>query len=464
MTTRRNFIKSMGTMAVAAAVAPDLLARELSGERRFKDGESVRLKQSKVRLDSSWDVIVVGGGPGGCTAAIAAAREGAKVLLIEATGQLGGMGTAGMVPAWCPFSDGEKIIYRGLAERIFNESKKGVPHEPKGKLDWVNINPEYLMRVYDRMVTESGASVLFFSRVAAVEKSADDTVDAIIVANQLGLTAFRAKIFVDATGNGDLSVWAEASFMKSDVLQDSTLCFALANVNGDKYYGGLHSDNKQSPIHKVVGPDGKYPLTGHHFCMNLIGPNVVQFNAGHIHADTTDPRSVTEAMMTGRQVAQQYLEACKEACPEIFGNAFVVKTASLLGMRDGRRIVGDYVFTKEDWNARRTFEDEIGRNSYYLDVHKSGFKPVHYKKGDSHGIPYRCLTPKGLRNVLTAGRCISTDEEAFGSLRVMPPCLVTGEAAGAAAAIAIQQSRCDVHAVDVQYLRRRLRTEGQYFL
>lgn len=464
MTTRRNFIKSMGTMAVAAAVAPDLLAGELSGERRFKDGESVRLKQSKVRLDSSWDVIVVGGGPGGCTAAIAAAREGAKVLLIEATGQLGGMGTAGMVPAWCPFSDGEKIIYRGLAERIFNESKKGVPHEPKGKLDWVNINPEYLMRVYDRMVTESGASVLFFSRVAAVEKSADDTVDAIIVANQLGLTAFRAKIFVDATGNGDLSVWAGATYMKSGVLQDSTLCFALANVNGDKYYGGLHSDNKQSPIHKVVGPDGKYPLTGHHFCMNLIGPNVVQFNAGHIHVDTTDPRSVTEAMMTGRQVAQQYLEACKEACPEIFGNAFVVKTASLLGMRDGRRIVGDYVFTKEDWNARRTFEDEIGRNSYYLDVHKSGFKPVHYKKGDSHGIPYRCLTPKGLRNVLTAGRCISTDEEAFGSLRVMPPCLVTGEAAGAAAAIAIQQSRCDVHAVDVQYLRRRLRLEGQYFL
>ncbi len=454
----------MGTMVVAAAVAPDLLAGELSGERRFKDGESVRLKQSKVRLDSSWDVIVVGGGPGGCTAAIAAAREGAKVLLIEATGQLGGMGTAGMVPAWCPFSDGEKIIYRGLAERIFNESKKGVPHEPKGKLDWVNINPEYLMRVYDRMVTESGASVLFFSRVAAVEKSADDTVDAIIVANQLGLTAFRAKIFVDATGNGDLSVWAGATYMKSGVLQDSTLCFALANVNGDKYYGGLHSDNKQSPIHKVVGPDGKYPLTGHHFCMNLIGPNVVQFNAGHIHADTTDPRSVTEAMMTGRQVAQQYLEACKEACPEIFGNAFVVKTASLLGMRDGRRIVGDYVFTKEDWNARRTFDDEIGRNSYYLDVHKSGFKPVHYKKGDSHGIPYRCLTPKNLRNVLTAGRCISTDEEAFGSLRVMPPCLVTGEAAGAAAAIAIQQSRCDVHAVDVQYLRRRLRTEGQYFL
>lgn len=464
MTSRRNFIKSVGTMAVAAAVAPELFAGEFPGERGAKGSDSVRLRQSRIRLDGSWDVIVVGGGPGGCTAAIAAAREGAKVLLIEATGQLGGMGTAGMVPAWCPFSDGEKIIYRGLAKKIFNESKKGVPHEPAGKLDWVNINPEYLMKVYDRFVTESGTQVLFFSRVAAVEKSSDDTVDAIIVANQLGLTAYRAKVFVDATGNGDLAVWAGAGYLKSDTLQDSTLCFALANVNGDKFYGGLHSDNPKSPIHKVVGPDGKYPLTGHHFCMNLIGPNVVQFNAGHIHADTTDPRSVTEAMMTGRQIAQQYLEACQEACPDIFGNAFVVKTASLLGTRDGRRIIGDYIFTKEDWNARRTFEDEIGRNSYFLDVHKSGFKPVHYGKGDSHGIPYRCLTPKGLKNVLTAGRCISTDEEAFGSLRVMPPCLVTGEAAGAAAAFAIRDSRCDVHAVDVQALRARLRAEGQYFL
>ena len=144
-------------------------------------------------------VIVIGGGPAGCTAAISAAREGAKTLLIEAMGQLGGMGTAGMVPAWCPFSDGEKIIYRGLAEKIFEASRKGVPHERKQKLNWVNINPEYLMQVYDRMVAESGAKVLFFSRVAAVEMSADDTVDAIIVANKSGLVAFKAKVFIDAT-------------------------------------------------------------------------------------------------------------------------------------------------------------------------------------------------------------------------------------------------------------------------
>jgi hypothetical protein len=114
--------------------------------------------------------------------------------------------------------------------------------------------------------------------------------------------------------------------------------------------------------------------------------------------------------------------------------------------------------------ARKSFEDEIGRNCYYIDIHKSGYKESHYGKGESHGIPYRCLTPKALKNVLTAGRCISTDEEAFGSLRVMPPCLVTGEAAGLAAALAVKQTKNDVHKIDVQHLRKRLKEEGQYLL
>src|ERR1700722_17766471 len=103
-------------------------------------------------LDDSWDVIVVGGGPAGSTAAAAAAREGAKTLLIEFSGALGGSGTSALVPAWCPFSDKEKIIYRGLAERVFEECKAGMPHVPKDKLDWVAIDPERLKRVYDKLV------------------------------------------------------------------------------------------------------------------------------------------------------------------------------------------------------------------------------------------------------------------------------------------------------------------------
>ena len=381
-------------------------------------------------------------------------------------GQLGGMGTAGMVPAWCPFSDKEKIIYRGLAEKIFNLSRAGVPHEPKNRLDWVNINPEHLMRVYDQQVAASGAKVLFFSRLAAVEKNAQDQVDAIIVANKNGLTAFKAKVYVDATGDGDLAAWAGADTLKTDILQSSTLCFSLANVDTYAFRydsPNLQSDDPNTPINKGIA-DGRYPKSMGHICLNLVGPDVVQFNAGHIDTDATDPWKLSLAMQEGRQLAEQFLKAFQEVSPKAFGNAFLVKTASLLGVRDSRRVVGDYLFTGDDWRARRQFDDEIGRNCYYIDIHKSGAVPVFYKKGESHGIPYRCLTPKGLKNVLVAGRCISTDEEAFGSLRVMPPCLVTGEAAGMAAYHAIQQGHCDVHKVNNQHLRARLKEEGQYFL
>lgn len=461
MTSRREFLKKASLLTAAFAV-PSVNTDAVTAQSKM------RLKNAKVAVDDQWDVIVVGGGPAGCTAAISAAREGARVLLIEAMGQLGGMGTAGMVPSWCPFSDGEKIIYRGLAEKIFKESRAAVAHESKNKLDWVSIDPENLMTIYDRMVAESGAKVLLFSRVASVEMASDDTVDAILVANKSGLTAFKASVFIDATGDGDLAAWAGAPFKRGDAegkVQSSTLCFSFANVDSYRYMTGpsLHTSNKNSPIYKAIA-SGKYPLIDSHLCSNLVGPNVVQFNAGHlVNVDSTNPWEITRAMATGRQIAEQYLEALKDVQPQTFGNAFLVKTASLLGVRDSRRIEGDYIFTEKDWRDRRTFADEIGRNCYYIDVHKPGHKATRYKKGESHGIPYRCLTPKGLKNVLTSGRCISTDEEAFGSLRVMPPCLVTGEAAGMAAVHAMKQTKNDVHKIDVTFLRKRLKDEGCLF-
>ncbi|MDR2805749.1 MAG: FAD-dependent oxidoreductase [Dysgonamonadaceae bacterium] len=464
MLTRRTFIKKTGMIAMTAAT-PAFASGMVSTDK----AKTLSLRKNKISINDRWDVIIVGGGPAGCSAAIASAREGARTLLIEAMGQLGGMGTSGMIPAWCPFSDGEKIIYRGLAEKIFNESKKGVPHESEDRLDWVSINPEYLVSVYDRMVSASGTKILFFSRLAAVEMSADDTIDALIVANKSGLTAFKAKVYIDATGDGDLAAWAGASFKRGDengVVQSSTLCFSFANVDSYNYTYGLplYGGDKKSPVHTAIA-SGKYPLIDKHLCVNYIGPDVLQFNAGHLaNIDSTDPWAVSQAMIKGREIATQYLEAMKEVQPQTFGGAFLARTAALLGVRDSRRIEGDYTFTVEDWRQRKSFDDEIGRNSYYIDIHKNGYPAVHYGKGESHGIPYRCLTPKGLKNVLTAGRCISTDEEAFGSLRVMPPCLVTGEAAGMAAAHAIKQSKNDVHKIDVAYLRKRLKEEGQYLL
>lgn len=457
-------MKTAALLAAATAIPAGMAAGGGGGDRRMK------LKDRRISVDDTYDIIVAGGGPAGCTAAIAAASEGSRVLLIESTGNLGGLGTSGMVPAWCPFTDGEKIIYRGLAEKVFREAKKGVPHEPADKFDWVTINPEYLIGVYDRMVSGAGADILFFSRVAAVEMSSDDTVDAVIVANKDGLTAYRPKILVDATGDGDICAWAGAGYLKGDsdgVLQKSTLCFSVANVDTKAYLEGpeLHAGHNPDCASVRASRTGRFPLLDTHCCHNLVGPGVVQFNANHIEIkDTTDPRQLSDAMMLGRRIAVQHLEMLKEFRPDAFRDAFVVKTAIIPGIRDSRRIVGDYLLTGDDWRARRTFDDEIGRNCYFIDIHKSGVPHVHYNRGESHGIPYRCLTPKGLRNVLTAGRCVSTDDEAYGSLRVMPPCLVTGEAAGVAARLASLSGARDVHSVDVPALRRRLKERGQYFL
>lgn len=462
--SRRGFLKTAALLAAAAAIPHGMTAGSGNRERRMK------LADRKISVDDTYDIVVAGGGPAGCAAAIAAASEGSRVLLIEATGNLGGLGTSGMVPAWCPFTDGEKIIYRGLAEKIFLESKKGVPHEPADLYDWATINPEYLIGVYDRMVAQSGADILFFSRVAAVEMASDDKVDTVIVANKDGLTAYRPKILIDATGDGDICAWAGAEYLKGDsdgVLQKSTLCFSVANIDTKAYREGpeLHSGHNPDSASARASRTGRFPLLDTHCCHNLVGPGVVQFNANHIEIkDTTDPRQLSDAMRLGRQVADQHLEMLKEFRPDVFRDAFIVKTAIIPGIRDSRRIVGDYLFTGDDWRARRTFDDEIGRNCYFIDIHKSGVPEVHYGRGESHGIPYRLLTPKGLRNVLVAGRCISTDEEAYGSLRVMPPCLVTGEAAGVAARLATLSASRDVHSVDVTDLRSRLKARGQYFL
>lgn len=435
-------------------------------------------------LDDSWDVIVVGGGPSGCTAAAAAARQGARTLVIEGMGALGGMGTSALVPAWCPFSDKQQIIYRGLAERIFHASKKSTPHVPKEQLDWVPISPEHLKRIYDDIVLEHGAKILFHTTLAAVEMRADGEVDALIAANKAGLSALRAKVYIDCTGDADLCFMAGAETVKGDgtggALMPATHCFILTNVDEFAYRHGenLHAANKNSPIY-AIRASGRHPLIPDtHLCSNLVGPRTVGFNAGHVYDfDNTDPWSISRGLTQGRRLAQAYRDALAEFAPAAFGNAYLALTGSMMGVRETRRVTGDYVLTFDDYMRRCSFPDDICRNSYYIDVHKKvdeaakSFERLEeadkknsfrYGPGESHGIPYRCLTPKGLRNVLMAGRCISTEQIVQGSVRVMPTCLAMGEAAGLAAALASSAAVPDVHAVDTARLRTLLRHHGAY--
>lgn len=432
------------------------------------------LKPKQIPLIDTYDVIVVGGGPAGCTAAASAAREGAKTLLIEATSSLGGMGTSALVPAWTPFSDREQIIYKGLAEHVFTETKKGMKHIDPKAVDWVAIDAERLKRVYDDLVISHGADILFNTFVSDVE-TVDGNITTLIASNKSGLVAYSAKVFVDATGDADLSAFAGAPFMKGDSpehpqLQPATHCFIFSNVDmeGFKAIGRLHADNPNSVIHKLL-KEKKYPLIPDgHVIGTMVGPGTVGFNAGHIfNIDNTVPKTVSRGLIEGRKLAESFRLAMKEYAPEAFGDAHLVSTGALLGIRETRRIEGDYILTVDDYAMRRTFDDEICRNAYFIDVHDSIYaaeakgKLSRYKKGESHGIPYRSLIPKTLLNVLVAGRSISCERMVQGSVRVMPVCLAMGEGAGMAAAHAALND-VGVRDIDIKHLRSRLLEEGVY--
>ncbi|NLB70066.1 MAG: FAD-dependent oxidoreductase, partial [Lentisphaerae bacterium] len=219
-------------------------------------------KSMQIGLSDGWDVIVAGGGPAGCTAATAAARKGAKVLLLERTGALGGMGTMGLVPAWCPFSDGIRLVYQGLAEHVLRETMKGMPHLSPEQVNWTPIDPERLKIVYDDMVLGSGAQVLFETFVCGVEKDEKQNIKAILAANKNGIEAFSAKVFIDCTGDADLATWGGAPYEKggeNGVLQAATHCFMLSNVNQYAYNYEQVGATIHSQMIKLA-ESGKYPL------------------------------------------------------------------------------------------------------------------------------------------------------------------------------------------------------------
>lgn len=430
-----------------------------------------------ILVNNEYEVIVVGGGPAGCAAAISSARAGAKTLLIESTYTLGGMSTNGLV-GWCPVDDGEKIVYRSIANEIIYESRCAVPFCDPHALGWgVGSFPEVNKLIYDRKVIESGAKILFGTMLCDVDY-ADGKVNSITVANKKGLSKYIAKCYVDCTGDADIVEFAGLPCEKSDSLQPSTLCFILNGIDIEKFKENkmrIRSGNRMNWLQQAIANDPEFDLiTDAHLCCGRNVGDSVKFNAGHLFdVDGTDPEAVTEAMITGRKMAFQFRDALAKYMPEVFGKAEVHMTAPILGVRESRRIVGEYTLTLDDYLARRSFPDEIGRNSYNVDIHASPKEMEKYGKdfmyktnyqydrGESHGIPLRALIPKGTDNLLVAGRTISSDHMIMGSIRVMPCCMVTGEAAGLTAALAIKEN-VGVRELDAEKVRTVLKERGAY--
>jgi len=443
------------------------------------------LKKNTLPLNENYDVIVCGGGPSGVAAAISSAREGAKTLLLEASAMLGGMGTLGLVNAFTPMSDGIRNVYGGLAEKIVGEMKSHMKHVPEEKWDWVPVDYEWLKMICDRMVLESGADLLFHSRVTAVEMKDDRNIDVILVSNKSGITAYRAKVYIDCTGDADLCYWAGQECEKGSEygeLMPGGMCFVLSNIDE---YEFPFNDKPGVTLRRLINEEEKrYNITDSHCIPQKIGPRTYAFNACRVfNVDCTDPKSLTERTVAGRKLAREVHTALKENSPA-FAGSYLAQTGGALGLRESRRIIGDYCFTAEDYLERRSFPDEVFRGKYHIDVHGSGKFAAsekdkqriaqcapktriedrygRYGVGESYGVPYGCLCPRDLDNVLVAGRTICSERIANGTLRIMPACLCSGEAVGMAAKFACDMENVNIHKVDVQQLRKRLMEEGAY--
>lgn len=463
--TRRGFLGALATAGVGAAFAANGAG---TSSDDAKGAGLVFSRRLPVKVET--DVFVAGGGPSGVAAAVTAARAGARVFLSEAHASFGGMSTIGRIPLSMKWSDGIRDMDAGFGARI------RLRLEEESHLKGPATDIEALKRVYDREAESAGVDFAFYSRVIGAEVRGGH-VDHVIVSSPSGLWAVKAKVFVDATGNGDLCTFAGAEVRMGDAdgkTMPGTLCTLWAGCDFSKWPKSRTREQHRA-LDRAIR-DGVFSEPDNNWCgIWDVGEGVANGNLGHAFGvDGTDERSLTRAMVEGRRKAMEYERYLREYLKEGFENARVVSTAEVLGVRASRRVVGDYVLTFEDYLKRATFEDEIGRYSYTIDIHpgtndratveayrhRAG-SSIAYGTGDSYGIPLRTLVPRGLGNVLVAGRCISTDHYMQGSVRVTPGCHITGQAAGMVAALSVAANG-DVRKVSAAEVRRRLRTIGAY--
>lgn len=426
-----------------------------------------------IEVRHTVDVFVAGGGPAGVAAALAAARQGKSVFLAEAHSCFGGMGTAGLVPLFMMFGDGINFLADGIGREVRNKLNELKGDNFPGGPD--AIPAELLKRVYDTMIVESGIQFSLMTNVVDIIAK-DGHVSTAICNAKSGFFAVNATVFIDCTGDGDLATWAGAEYEIGEPdtrdMMPGTLCSLWADVDYEAFRNG--GVGQQTALKEALD-NGEFTSYDLHLPgMFRNGKNIAGGNLGHAFGvDGTDERSLTKFLIEGRQLITEYERFYKKRIPG-FQNMTLVQTGSLMGIRESRRIIGDYVLNMDDFLARAVFDDEIGRYCYPVDIHaskpdpkayaafeKEYYKDGRYEKGESYGIPYRTLTPKGLQNLLVAGRCISSDRKIQGSIRVMPGCYITGQAAGVAAAMA-SETDADTHNVNVPELQQRLKIMGAY--
>jgi len=441
----------------------------------------------EIPVEEGYDILVAGGGPAGSAAAICAARLGAKVLLVESTGCLGGMATSGLVCAFDPMGNGERALVCGfigdLVETLYERNFMAPGIDPdnwrKKYHHWSPFRAEGLKLVLDELAAEAGVEVRFFTQVIDTDASPESgEINGVIINNVEGYRYIKAKKYIDCTGDAVLAALSGVPCLEAGrdtpIPMPATLTALFAGIDWSKPGPSFQNPKGVALLEKEFEA-GMFEQCDRHFVgLSKVGETVGYMNGGHIfNLVSTNIKSLSEGMATGRRIVPQYQAFLKKYSPNS-ENIELVTTGALMGVRESRRIVGEYELNFDDYLARRQFPDQIGVFNKSVDIHIYDCSREEYdrfineytligrlEEGECYGIPYGIIVPKGFNNLWVAGRCASTDIKVNGSIRVMPAAGMMGQAAGTAAVQSLKTGQA-ASAINTAELVKTLRANGAY--
>ncbi len=444
-----------------------------------------------IQVLDQYDLVVCGGGPSGIPAAISASRAGLKVLLVESTGQLGGTGTSAGVShlLGARTRDNKKQCVAGLFKEVTEELfRRGEAIDPRsiadeayppfgwsrGLMEGVPFNPIAMANLLDELMLDASVDLLYFTNFvdAVVE---NNRITHVILFNKSGMFAVPTQYVVDATGDADVAARSGCITTKGraedGLMTPASLIFHVDQVDQEvtKQYIYETKSNRFREIIKDLRDKGIWNFPYDIFIsVQLYEKGTMMINTTRIcDVDGTDGRSVSKGMMQGRKEMHELMSIMRAYIPG-FENARIRSVAPSLGIRETRRIQGEFIYTVEDVLAEKEFDDTIGFSGYGWDL-PDPRRPSHQPIGEDASkqikrlytpIPYRCLVPAPIENVICPGRAISVERDVLGPLREQGPCYAMGHASGLATVQALQQGGLSYKEIDVEALREELRVHG----
>ena len=420
--------------------------------------------QATVSISNNAPLVVVGGGPAGCAAAVAAARLGAEVWLIERYGFVGGMATAGLVHPWMTYFAGEKQIIGGVFAEIVEQlvAREAFKHSQHFGQRHHCFDPEALKQILLEMLQQAGVKLLLHTFLVEAEAEGG-RVSRLQIASKSGLEELRPQLTIDASGDADVAGWAGAAYEKGrpmdGLMQPMTLHFRMGGVEVAR----MPSRERMNELYAAAKAAGEIDCPRENLLwFDTTVADQIHFNTNRVtHVDGTSREDLTRAEVEARRQTKQLVAFLQRRVPG-FERSYLLKTAPQIGVRETRRIIGEYVLTGEDVLSARKFPDGIALSSYPIDVHNpagEGTLLRYLQPGEYYAIPYRCLLPEEMEGLLVAGRPISASHEAHASTRIQAVCYATGQAAGVAAALAMRQG-VRPREVAVEELQAELRKQG----